>query len=44
MNTNQLVAYLTSRGLRLADDTEAGWVYTYKNEYHEQATVWVTDL
>lgn len=43
MTTEQLLAHLTTEGLRIAAATEAGWTYTYISDQHERVAVWVTE-
>lgn len=43
MTTEELITELTTEGLRLASDDEAGWTYAYIDEYQERVTVWVTE-
>ena len=44
MNKDELITKLVTEGLRLADDTEAGWTYVYITDEGERVTLWVTDL
>lgn len=42
MTHEELNQQLASEGLRIASQDEPGWTYTYRNEYNERVTVWVT--
>jgi hypothetical protein len=44
MTHDELTQQLASEGLRLAQNDEAGWTYTYLTDEGERVTVWVTDL
>jgi hypothetical protein len=44
MTTEQLTTQLTKEGLRLADETESGWAYSYISDEGQRVTVWVTEI
>ena len=38
-----IIDELQTEGLRIASDTEPGWVWKCYNDDNEQVTLWVTD-